>query len=74
MICAFVDNNFNYEMKELQTHEAASLTQDKQYFSICVDNDYYIFFDREIYVEANMEKIAKLLTKLNLELIVQNQK
>ena len=74
VICAFVDKDFNYKTKEMADVQAGLLTLNKEYFSICVDNEYYIFFDRKVYVEENMDKITKLLIKLNFELMIQNQK
>ena len=77
MICAFIDKNFDYEFKEIQRYEAVSLMVGEPFnnlISICIDSEYYIFFDREVYVEENMEKIAKLLTKVNFELMIKNQK
>ena len=74
IICAFVDKDFNYKTEEMLDFEAGLLTLNKEYFSIRVDNEYYIFFDRKVYVEENMDKITKLLIKLNFELMIQNQK
>lgn len=73
MICGFVDEDFRYVIKEITEDEAADVAAQDKYFSIGINNEYYIFFIKETYTEENLDKIMKVIAELNKELMVQNK-
>lgn len=73
MICGFVDEDFRYVIKEITEDEAAATAMQDKYFSIGINNEYYIFFIKETYIEENLDKIMKVIAELNKELMVQNK-
>ena len=74
MICGFVDENFRYITKEITKDEAAATVAQDKYFSIGINNEYYIFFIKETYTEENLDKIMKVIAELNKELMIANNK
>lgn len=74
MICGFVDKDFKHVTKKITEEEAAATAAQDKYFSISINNEYYIFFMKETYTEENHDKIMKVIAELNKELMIKNNK
>lgn len=73
MICGFVDKNYDIEIKDIIREDAQAIATTEKNFAINVNNEYYIFFAKEIYIEENTEKNNKIISDLNKKLIKYNQ-
>lgn len=73
MICGFIHKDFTCETQNISKVEAFANANDNKYVSVNIDKEYYIFVDREIYIEENLGKISILLIDLNKELMFKNK-
>lgn len=69
--CGFINDRNNIEIKELYQSDIDELLNNKSYFSINMDNSYYIFIARNLYNEKDMSDIAPLLTLVNKKLLLE---
>ena len=69
--CGFIYVNFDTEIKDLTDIELGNTLENRaKYYSIAFDESYYIFVDRELYIEYNADKISAILIQLNRELMM----
>lgn len=69
MKCGFIFDNYNTEIKELHDTKIEEFAVGEKWFSINVDRDFYIFIDRSIYIEENVDKIMPLIANLSRQLM-----
>lgn len=74
MICGVVEKDFKVKMKEFNDNDINELCKSDKYFSVNMNDEHYIFFDKEIYIEENIERISSMMVELNFELIKENSK
>lgn len=74
MVCGLVDKDFKVEIKELNNDDINKLCKSYEYFSVGMNDEHYIFFDKEIYIKENIERISSMMVELNFELIKNNSK
>ncbi len=72
MKCAFITKDFTIEYRELDTDATLELCGNNEYFSINLNNEYYIFIPSNIYNDKNIDKIAPLMVTANKELMLLN--
>lgn len=69
MKCGFILDNYAVEVAELLDDKVEEFAEGDKWFSINVDRDFYIFIDRSIYVEENVDKIMPIIASLSKQLM-----
>lgn len=72
MKCAFINEDFSIDYKELEKDATLELCLSNKYFSISLNDEYYIFIPSNIYNDKNIDKIAPLMITANKELMFLN--
>lgn len=62
--CGIINSDYSWIIKDIKEVET------EKYFTINMDNEYYILIDRSIYNEKNMSKILQLIAEVNKELLL----
>ena len=62
MICGFVDEDFRYVIKEITEDEADATAMQDKYFSIGINNEYYIFYLNGLTTDYTIEDLLNLYT------------
>lgn len=71
MKCGFILDNYAVEVAELLDEKVEEFARGDKWFSISMNNEFYIFIDSSIYTEENADKIMPILANLSKKLMVK---
>lgn len=69
MRCGFILDNYAIEVADLLEDKVEEFAESDKWFSINVNKEYYIFIDKSIYNEENIDKVMPIMIDLNKRLM-----